>query len=88
MKTRIENSAHDAGLEMGTTSTKRTYTKANVSEDVLFWFFGVEIGFIDTSIHSMEDLEKAVDKAYPTKEAIEEIIHKYDLIDDYVDKEF
>lgn len=88
MKTRIENSAHDAGLEMGTTSTKRTYTKANVSEDVLFWFFGVEIGFIDASIHSMEDLEKAVDKAYPTKEDIEDIIHKYDLIDDYVDKEF
>lgn len=88
MKVMKENSAQSAGLEMGTTSTKRTYTKANVSGDVLFWFFGVEIGFIDASIHSMEDLEKAVDKAYPTKEDIENIIHKYDLIDDYVDKEF
>ena len=88
MKTMKENSAQSAGLEMGTTSTKRTYTKAKVSEDVLFWFFGVEIGFIDASIHSLKDLEEAVDKAYPTKEAIEDIIHEYDLIDDFVDREF
>lgn len=68
--------------------TKKTYTKASIDCDTLFWVFGVEEGFIDCSCNSIEKLEEAVDKAYPTKEDIIERIHVQDMIDNYIDNEF
>lgn len=53
----------------------KTYTSANISEDVLFWLFGVELGYIDGSINSMEDLANAVE-SHHTKEEILEIVNQ------------
>ena len=53
----------------------KTYTSANISEDVLFWLFGVELGYIDCSINSMEDLANAVE-SHHTKEEILEIANQ------------
>ena len=55
--------------------SNKTYTQANIQEDILFWLFGVELGYIDCSINSMEDLANAVD-SHHTKEEIEEIVSK------------
>lgn len=49
-------------------NTVRRFTKARITEDVLFWHFGVELGFIDASIHSLEDLEKELDRLYSAEE--------------------
>lgn len=49
----------------------KTYTSANISEDVLFWLFGVELGYIDCGVNSMEDLANAVDSHHTKKEIIE-----------------
>lgn len=51
--------------------TKTTFTKANISKDVLFWLFGVELGIIDCSIKSLEDLEQYVDQHYTKQEIID-----------------
>lgn len=51
--------------------TKRTYTKANISEQTLFWLFGVELGIIDCSIDSLIKLEEYVDKHYTKQEIID-----------------
>ena len=45
-------------------NTSKTYTKANISKDTLFWLFGVELGIIDCSVSSLEELEKYVDEHY------------------------
>lgn len=55
--------------------SNKTYTSANIPEDVLFWLFGVELGYIDCSINSMEDLANAVD-SHHTKEEILEITNQ------------
>lgn len=62
---------------MKTINGKRLYTKANVDENVLIHLFGIEFGFIDCSIHSLKDLEEAVNKAFGTKKAIEEAIASF-----------
>ena len=64
---------------MNTKQTKTHYTKASISGDTLFWLFGVELGIIDASIHSMEDLEAEVDRLY-TKQEIQEM--SYTIIHD------
>lgn len=58
---------------------KKTYTKAHIDEDVLYDLFGIELGFIDCSIHSMKQLEEAVDSAYPTEEDIINEINNFDI---------
>ena len=58
---------------------KKTYTKANIDEDTLYDLFGIELGFIDCSIHSMKQLEKAVDNAYPNEEDIINEINNFDI---------
>jgi len=55
----------------------KNYTQANISEDVLFWLFGVQLGYIDTRIISMQDLANEVDRLH-TKEEILEIINGSD----------
>lgn len=57
-------------------NNKETYTKANLSKDAMFWIFGVEMGMIDCSIKTMDDLEKYIDDSY-TKEQIQEIEYNY-----------
>lgn len=56
---------------------KCLYTKANVDENVLINLFGIEFGFIDCSIHSVKELENAVNRAYGSKKAIEEAIASF-----------
>lgn len=46
-------------------------TSAQISEDEMFWLFGVEFGMIDCSINSMDDLEKLVDKQYTKQQIID-----------------
>lgn len=58
---------------------KKTYTKANIDEDTLYDLFGIELGFIDCSIHSMKQLEEAVDSAYPSEEDIINEINNFDI---------
>lgn len=50
---------------------KTTFTKANISEETLFWLFGVEFGIIDCSIQSLTDLEQFVDQHYTKQEIID-----------------
>lgn len=50
---------------------KTTFTKANISEETLFWLFGVEFGIIDCSIQSLTDLEQFVDQHYKKQEIID-----------------
>lgn len=40
----------------------KTYTRFNISESTLFWGFGVELGFIDCAVDTMEKLIAEVDK--------------------------
>ena len=51
---------------------KEKWTTAGISKDTLFWLFGVEMGMVDCSIHSMEDLEDEVNKNY-TKQQINDL---------------
>nr|DAR28972.1 MAG TPA: hypothetical protein [Crassvirales sp.] len=51
--------------------TSKTYTKANISEQTLFWLFGVELGIIDCSIDSLTKLEEYVDQHYTKQEIID-----------------
>ena len=60
-------------------ATKKKYTKAHIDEDVLYDLFGIELGFIDCSIHSIKQLEEAVDSAYPTEEDIINEINNFDI---------
>lgn len=50
---------------------KKKWTKAGITKDTLFWLFGVEMGIIDCSIHSMDDLEAKVDKHYTKQQIID-----------------
>lgn len=50
---------------------KTTFTKANISEETLFWLFGVEFGIIDCSIQSLTDLEQFVDQYYTKQQIID-----------------
>jgi hypothetical protein len=50
---------------------KTTFTKANISEETLFWLFGVEFGIIDCSIQSLTDLEQFVDQHYTKQQIID-----------------
>lgn len=50
---------------------KTTFTKANISEETLFWLFGVELGIIDCSIQLLTDLEQFVDQHYTKQEIID-----------------
>lgn len=47
-----------------------------MTDDVLFWVFGVELGMIDCSIHSMEQLRNEVNAKF-TQQEIDEIITNY-----------
>lgn len=47
------------------------YTKANISKESLFWLFGVELGIIDCSIHSLKELEEYVDNHYTEQQIID-----------------
>ena len=38
-----------------------TYTKFNIDEYTLYWGFGIELGFVDCSVQSLDDLVAAVD---------------------------
>ena len=49
-------------------NTVRRFTKAGITEDALFWHFGVELGFIDASINSLSDLEQELDRLYSAEE--------------------
>jgi hypothetical protein len=40
----------------------QTYTRFNISESTLFWGFGVELGFVDCAVDTMEKLIAEVDK--------------------------
>lgn len=51
--------------------TKTTFTKANISRNTLFWLFGIELGIIDCSIESINDLEQYVDQHYTKQEIID-----------------
>lgn len=62
---------------MKTTRRKR-FTKAKISSDLLFWTFGVELGFIDRDTHSVEELESLIDAAFD-KEQIEAIVESFYL---------
>jgi hypothetical protein len=50
---------------------KTTFTKANISEETLFWLFGVELGIIDCSIQSLTYLEQFVDQYYTKQQIID-----------------
>lgn len=50
---------------------KTTFTKANISEETLFWLFGVELGIIDCSIQSLTYLEQFVDQHYTKQQIID-----------------
>ena len=41
---------------------RQTYTRFNISENTLFWGFGVELGFADCAVNTMEKLIAEVDK--------------------------
>ena len=62
-KEAVPESRIDAALEAYEQSCETTkfVTKYNIPEDILFWGFGVELGLMDGSIHSQEDLIKVVD---------------------------
>lgn len=47
-----------------------------MTDDVLFWVFGVELGMIDCSIHSIEQLRNEVNTKF-TQQEIDEIITNY-----------
>lgn len=47
-----------------------------MTDNVLFWVFGVELGMIDCSIHSMEQLRNEVNAKF-TQQEIDEIIANY-----------
>lgn len=47
-----------------------------MTDDVLFWVFSVELGMIDSSIHSMEQLRNEVNAKF-TQQEIDEIITNY-----------
>lgn len=40
----------------------KTYTKFNIDETTLYWGFGIELGFVDCSVQSLDDLVAEVDK--------------------------
>lgn len=40
----------------------KTYTKFNIDETTLYWGFGRELGFIDCSVQSLDDLVAEIDK--------------------------
>ena len=40
----------------------KTYTKFNIDEYTLYWGFGIELGFIDCSVQSLDDLVADVNK--------------------------
>ena len=44
-----------------------------MTDDILFWVFGVELGMIDCSINSMEQLRNEVNTKF-TQQEIDEII--------------
>ena len=50
---------------------KTTFTKANISEETLFWLFGVELGIIDCSIQSLTYLEQFVGQHYTKQQIID-----------------
>lgn len=45
-----------------------------LDNDTLFWVFGVELGMIDCSIHSIDELREQVVNNY-TEEEIENIVN-------------
>lgn len=47
-----------------------------MTDDVLFWVFGVELGMIDCSIHTIEELRKEVNARF-TEEEINQIVEQY-----------
>jgi hypothetical protein len=47
-------------------------TSAQISEESLMWLFGIELGIIDASIHSIDELEQYVDTHY-TKQQITDL---------------
>lgn len=49
----------------------KKYTKAEIDQDTLFWLFGVELGCIDCSIHSLDALADYVDKHYTKQQIID-----------------
>ena len=49
----------------------KKFTKAQISDDALFWLFGVELGAIDCSIHSLDELADYVDKHYTKQQIID-----------------
>ena len=68
----------DGGNEVTTEDAeKRTYTKAHISESDLFWAFGVEGGFIDCSVKSLQDLERIVDEEFKTVDEIKEFLETH-----------
>ena len=40
----------------------KTYTKFNIDEYTLYWGFGIELGFVDCSVQSLDDLIAVVDE--------------------------
>lgn len=51
--------------------TNKTYTKANISKDMLVNLFGIEFGFIDCTTNTIDKLEQAVDNSYSKQEIID-----------------
>lgn len=49
----------------------KTYTKAEISKESLFWLFGVELGMIDCSVSSLKELEQYVDEMYTKQEIVD-----------------
>lgn len=47
-------------------------TSAQISKESLVWLFGIELGIIDCSIHSVDELEQYVDTHY-TKQQITDL---------------
>ena len=45
-----------------------------ISDDALFWVFGVELGIIDCSIKTIDDLRQFVNEHY-TQEQVDEIMY-------------
>lgn len=52
-------------------SRHKLRTSAEISEESLVWLFGIELGIIDYSIHSIDELERYVDTHYTKQQIID-----------------
>lgn len=59
---------------MAQVKTDKPRTKAQIPENILIWHFGIELGMIDCSVKTVNDLEKLVDNQYTKQEIINSLL--------------